>query len=281
MATLAQPETQASSSTPENRDNDHTGSSHTTPIQHKSSVIARTDKDAIPIASAALAPCFADDPVMNWSLRRPDGTSLNNDPTFQQRFFNICMAFSYGGHASFVTVDGEWKCVGVMLPPGQKVGGLRGYLASWRDVLWCLWKAGWRISYYLLFVHDARYISQFHDAAFPRRRDVMEKGDYYYIYFLGTDVKARGQGLGSEFLKYAQEVATKAGKPIYLESSKERNKALYLRHGFEVVKEVVMGEGEVGRDGKVVVDGEQPKDGVTWWAMTWWPKGLGPDGSSG
>lgn len=100
----------------------------------------------------------------------------------------------------------------------------------------------------------------------------MEKGDYYYLYFLGTDTEARGQGLGSAFLKYAQQVARKAGKPIYLESSTETNKALYLRHGFEVAKEIVMGEGEVGRDGKVVTDGEQEKNGVVWWAMTWWPK---------
>lgn len=104
----------------------------------------------------------------------------------------------------------------------------------------------------------------------------MEKGDYYYIYFLGTDMKARGQGLGSAFLKYAQQIATKAGKPIYLESSSERNKSLYLRHGFEVVKELVMGEGEVGRDGKVVTRDDQNKEGAVWWAMTWWPKDMEP-----
>ena len=102
----------------------------------------------------------------------------------------------------------------------------------------------------------------------------MEKGDYYYIYWLGTAPESRGQGLGSAFLKYVQEVATKAGKPIYLESSSERNKALYMRHGFEVAKELVMGEGVVGRDGKVVIDANQAKDGVIWWAMTWWPKDL-------
>jgi len=100
----------------------------------------------------------------------------------------------------------------------------------------------------------------------------MEKGDYYYIYFLGTASEARGQGLGSAFLKYAQQIATEAGKPIYLESSTERNKALYLKHGFEVVKELVMGEGEVARNGKVVTNGEEAKDGVVWWAMTWYPK---------
>jgi len=102
----------------------------------------------------------------------------------------------------------------------------------------------------------------------------MEKGDYYYIYFLGTDINARGQGLGSAFIRYAQQLATKAGKPIYLESSAERNKSLYLRHGFEVVKELVMGEGEVGRDGKVVNRDGEGKNGVVWWAMTWWPKNL-------
>jgi len=104
----------------------------------------------------------------------------------------------------------------------------------------------------------------------------MEKGDYYYIYFVGTDINARGQGLGSMFLKHTQQIATKAGKPIYLESSSEESKKLYLRHGFEVVKELVMGEGEVGNDGRVVTSKDQKKEGVVWWAMTWWPKDLDP-----
>ena len=99
----------------------------------------------------------------------------------------------------------------------------------------------------------------------------MEKGDYYYLYFLGTASEARGQGLGTALLKYAQQVATEAGKPIYLESSTENNKALYLKNGFKVVKELVMGEGEVARNGKVVTNGEEAKDGAVWWAMTWYP----------
>lgn len=83
---------------------------------------------------------------MNWALRQPDGSTLNNDTTFRRRFFNIMMALSYGGGASFITVDGEWHCIGVLIPPGKKLGGLKGYLACWRDMLWCLWKAGWRTS---------------------------------------------------------------------------------------------------------------------------------------
>lgn len=102
--------------------------------------------DAIFISAAALAPCFAEDPVMNWCLRRPDGSTLNSNPTYRQRLFNVMMALSYGGSASFVTTDGAWKCTGVLLPPGKKLGGLRAYLACWRDVSWCLWKAGWRTS---------------------------------------------------------------------------------------------------------------------------------------
>lgn len=239
-------------------------------------IIERNDKGAIAISAAALETCFIEDPVMNFCLRRPHGSTLNHDTLFRQRFFNVIMALSYGGNASFITVDGQWQCAGVVIPPGNKVGGLRGYLACWRDALWCLWKAGWRTSLYLLFEHDSRYIQQFHDAAFSQRREVMEKGDYYYIYFVGTDINVRGQGLGSMFLKHTQQIATKAGKPIYLESSSEESKKLYLRHGFEVVKELVMGEGEVGKDGRVVTSDGQKKEGVVWWAMTWWPKDLDP-----
>ena len=101
----------------------------------------------------------------------------------------------------------------------------------------------------------------------------MKNGDYYNLYFLGTQAESRGLGLGSALLKYVQQVATEAGKPVYLQSSTEQNRDLYKKHGFKIIKELNMGEGQVGRDGRTTsVDAE--KKGVVWWALTWWPENL-------
>ena len=96
----------------------------------------------------------------------------------------------------------------------------------------------------------------------------MKNRDFYYIDYLGTRAEARGRGLGSAFMKYAQQVAREAGKPIYLQSSTETNRRLYEKHGFKVVKEHVLGEGVVGSDGRVSAE---EKKGVVWWALTWEP----------
>ena len=81
-----------------------------------------------------------------WCLRQSDGSTLNDDEVFRQHHFRLLMGLAYCGKANFVNVDGDWNCVGVLIPPGKQLGGLAGYLACWKDALWFLWKAGWRTS---------------------------------------------------------------------------------------------------------------------------------------
>ena len=99
----------------------------------------------------------------------------------------------------------------------------------------------------------------------------MKNRDFYYIDYLGTQLEARGQGFGSGFMRYAQQVAAEAGKPIYLQSSTETNRRLYEKHGFKLVKEQVLGKGLVGSNG---TDTSGEKKGVVWWALTWEPDHL-------
>jgi len=57
---------------------------------------------------------------------------------------------------------------------------------------------------------------------------------HWYLFILGTEPTAQGRGLGSALLAQVLARVDANGMPAYLESSTERNLALYGRHGFEV-----------------------------------------------
>lgn len=58
-----------------------------------------------------------------------------------------------------------------------------------------------------------------------------------YLWFLGVTPEAQGHGVGSALLRVANARLDAAGEPAYLETQTERNVALYIRHGYEVISE--------------------------------------------
>jgi ribosomal protein S18 acetylase RimI-like enzyme len=75
--------------------------------------------------------------------------------------------------------------------------------------------------------------------------DRMEEGhprdpSHWYLFILGTEQAAQGRGLGSALLAQVLTRIDADGMPVYLESSNERNIALYGRHGFEITGEVAI-----------------------------------------
>ena len=63
---------------------------------------------------------------------------------------------------------------------------------------------------------------------------------HWYLFILGTEPAAQGRGLGSALLGQVLARVDANGLPAYLESSNERNLALYGRHGFEMTSEVAI-----------------------------------------
>jgi ribosomal protein S18 acetylase RimI-like enzyme len=59
---------------------------------------------------------------------------------------------------------------------------------------------------------------------------------HWYLGYLGVRCDHQGQGIGSLMLREVLAGADKDGVPAYLESSNEKNLALYERHGFAVTK---------------------------------------------
>lgn len=60
----------------------------------------------------------------------------------------------------------------------------------------------------------------------------------WYLPFIGVDPAHQGRGIGGRLLAAGLARADRDGLPAYLEASTPRNRALYERHGFEVLAEV-------------------------------------------
>jgi ribosomal protein S18 acetylase RimI-like enzyme len=61
---------------------------------------------------------------------------------------------------------------------------------------------------------------------------------HWYLYILGAEQVAQGRGLGSALLAHTLARVDADRMPTYVESSHERNIALYDRHGFQVTSEL-------------------------------------------
>ncbi|GAA2429404.1 GNAT family N-acetyltransferase [Streptomyces macrosporus] len=65
----------------------------------------------------------------------------------------------------------------------------------------------------------------------------------WFLATVGVDPRDQGRGLGGAVLRPGLDAAERAGLPVYLETSSERNVAFYERLGFGVTAEVELPDG--------------------------------------
>jgi ribosomal protein S18 acetylase RimI-like enzyme len=65
---------------------------------------------------------------------------------------------------------------------------------------------------------------------------------HWYLPFIGVDPSRHCQGYGSAMLQDGLARCDQDALPAYLEASSPRNRALYERHGFEVIGEIQVGD---------------------------------------
>ncbi|GIH06379.1 N-acetyltransferase [Rhizocola hellebori] len=176
-------------------------------------MIRQATKADVPALAVTLAEAFADDPVWNWLLPAAER---------KRRLFAVLLRYAVPkGHV--YTVD-SLEAVTIWSPPG---GWKLPTSAMVRQALPMLYAAGSGLPRLLGRLGE---IEKLHELVPP---------EHWYLDFIGTSNKARGQGLGSALL----EDGLKHGLPVYLESSNPRNLSFYQRHGFQVTGEPVMKAG--------------------------------------
>jgi len=73
-----------------------------------------------------------------------------------------------------------------------------------------------------------------------RRQGIQEP--YWYLWALGVEPAAQGQGIGSRLLAPALALADGAGVPCYLETETQENVDFYIKRKFEVATKKTLGD---------------------------------------
>ncbi|KAI1359313.1 hypothetical protein F5Y08DRAFT_319857 [Xylaria arbuscula] len=213
-------------------------------------------KDYIERTIEVLALAFQDDPIYAWLFYHlPTSEHQNLLP----KLFHAYFTQSSLNDGIFLEVDG-FGCCAVLMPPGTDIKNPRTLLQA--GLIPDLFTIGPRTF--------KRAFIDYGNGVAPLLQRTLTKGEqqnHWYIFIMGTATERRSQGLASAILQDIMERAGNDGRPIWLEATTRESMRLYARHGFEIVGELVLGEGAVDAYGQPSKGGQ----GVTIWCMCWRP----------
>jgi ribosomal protein S18 acetylase RimI-like enzyme len=173
----------------------------------------------VPRLALALASAFQDDPVITWVF--PDERRRRAVlPAFME-FRLRRLAFPHDQ----IWMTGDGAAAAAWLPPPG-----RGQESRWQRL---------RLLPPLVRFLGLRTASVLGGLNHMEERHPHDP-PHWYLFILGAEQAAQGQGLGSALLAHVLARVDADGVPAYLESSNERNLAFYGRQGFEVTSEVVI-----------------------------------------
>jgi GNAT superfamily N-acetyltransferase len=175
------------------------------------------DADA---AAATLTRAFHDDPLICFLLR-----DEARRPAVMPKLFKLLFKLGLPHGACDVTTGHE--AVALWRPPGA-----------------------WHIPFYQYITNGAAFVDVFGFGGALQvmgAMDMIEKRHphepHWYLQVLGTDPARQGKGYGGVAIRRQLALADAAGKPCYLESSKDSNIPIYKNFGFEVTGEITLPNG--------------------------------------
>lgn len=218
--------------------------------------ITTSGMDYLPQATALHGESFKTDPVINFMLNKL--SPEERQPYIPTWMGQLLKAEGLNG-GIFDEVD-SFASSALWIPPGQNMDNLRTY-----------WEAGLLSVIYHLGISGVKKMLWDYQRRMGRvKADALKKRgwtEYYYLFFISTREEHRGKGLGAMLIDRFQARAGVEGKPIWLEATTEGSMRLYKRLGFQIVDEMVLGEGTADRNGNE----ENAGLGVRICAMIWEP----------
>ena len=157
-----------------------------------------------------LAAAFRDDPVFR-HLFPPE---MSRREARLERMFQLETARSQQRQGAWTTAEGTGAAV--WFPPGR-----------WSATTWENVRDG--VSWVRLFGRQLQLGSKARSAMEAQHRPLP---DHWYLLYLGVQPQRQGTGIGGALLRPVLEECDRLGTPAYLEASCERNRSLYVRHGF-------------------------------------------------
>ncbi|SMG50013.1 GNAT family N-acetyltransferase [Agreia pratensis] len=193
-----------------------TPSSSTTvvPPADQSVTVSRAEAHHVASAGRVLAAAFVDDPVMACILPQVPG------PDRERRLRSLFEAMMLSGPLKHGTVDVATDATGDVLG-----------VAVWES------PRARSLTFLPLqlprFVRALGLLGLMNGAVMLHALRTCRPGlPHWYLGEIGVSASARGRGVGSALLAHGLARADASGHPSYLESSTEKNRALYRRNGF-------------------------------------------------
>ncbi|KAK3690827.1 hypothetical protein LTR37_018955 [Vermiconidia calcicola] len=222
--------------------------------------ISSAGKGYLPKAAELISRTFTEDPVIKFMLSSlSDEDRLAYMPTYMHTLLKAATL-----NDGLIQEANDWCCCAVWMPPGKRVDNIFTMIPA--GILGCFWKNG--------VAGIRRMLLDFGSQSDACKQKYLRdsKGNpvkrHHYLYFIATDLHARGQGLASKMIARWQEKALEDGLPIWLEATTPRSRDIYARRGFKVVEEMRVGKGTHVESGTM----EEGGNGVPLWAMIWWPE---------
>ncbi|KAI9693504.1 MAG: hypothetical protein M1820_009192, partial [Bogoriella megaspora] len=195
-------------------------------------------------AAMTLAEAFSEDEVAMYFIDTPDRQHW----TKEQKWNLHVQILEYVTYAhclkGLVTTAGEdYGCVALWclthtprpgdmnrMPPGKNMDD---YLTIFRSGLW-------RLFYQLSAEGKKRFFTEFLPLLHDTKAGILgpRDDDSWYLVYLGTKEAARGQGLARKVVERVTQLADAQKKVCYLESSNEKNPAIYKKWGFTLARKI-------------------------------------------
>lgn len=176
--------------------------------------VRKATADDVPALARSLAMAFRDDPVFAWLLPDPSERLQR-----AERGFAFYLRKVYLPHEECYTTDGVGGGA-LWLPPGK---WHLGPLAQLRLAPGMIAATGRSLPQVLRAIATI-------ESRHPR-------APHYYLPFVGVEPAMQGRGVGTAMLRPILERCDREGLPAYLEATTPRNRACYMRQGFEVTEE--------------------------------------------
>jgi len=187
-------------------------------------------------AAQCLAEAFCQDDVARYLVDVPDREHWSEQEKWALHV-EILEYITYSHILKgLVTTVGDFEAVALWMPPGQHA----------EDCLTLLRSGMWRLHYRLSPEGKRRFFTEF----LPLLHDTMastlgaRQHAAWYLVYLGTKPRARGQGHARSLLEHVTRMADRERRPCYLESSNGSNPPIYRKFGFEVHKTIYLQRGD-------------------------------------
>ncbi|MBW4579283.1 MAG: GNAT family N-acetyltransferase [Tildeniella nuda ZEHNDER 1965/U140] len=166
-------------------------------------------------AVETLALAFKDDPLFRYFCGEDHLARLNTI----QWFSNLFLRYSLASHHIYTTQPSQG--VAIWLPPGCYP------LNEWRLLQLGLYALPFKLRF-------SRFWQLFNEIEKYHKQDMPKP--HWYLFMLGVNPAAQGQGIGGLLLQPALQQADANQRCCCLETSTERAVQFYQKHGFEVVR---------------------------------------------